>query len=215
MAVQRMGSPTAAMPVVMVSEEPTPIGFPLELHAYWVEMVSLSASVVLAAHVSVVPTCTPELGVMLRSTNDGSRLLMVMVVVSVANPPLISVAVASQETVSPGAAIEESRVMLDPVPMEVVPESHANVSVMASPSASEETTVHVNVSVLYAGLGLIEELDIWGGVLSICTVARSETEALPSLTVAVQVTESPGERLVVERSSVALEPNEVLPLVHA
>ena len=53
-----------------------------------------------------------------------------------------------------------------------------------------------------------------GGVLSISTSVLVVSLALPSLTLAVHVTVSPGERVVVARSSVSPVPRFWLWLVH-
>ena len=124
-AVHKMGSPTPTIPVVMVSVAPVPIGVPFELHAYCVDRVSWSSSMPKAAQVSVEPTCTPVLGVMLMEENAGSRLLIALVVELVAVPPLISVVVAVQVSVSLGIASVASSVIEGPVPMIVLPLLHS------------------------------------------------------------------------------------------
>ena len=124
-AVHKMGSPTPTIPVVMVSVAPVPIGVPFELHAYYVDRESWSSSVPTAAQVSVEPTCTPVLGVMLMEEKAGSRLLINLVVELVAVPPLISVVVAVHVMVSLGIASVASSVMEEEVPMTVLPLLHS------------------------------------------------------------------------------------------
>ena len=87
--------------------------------------VSLSASLDVEEHVSVVPTCTLVLGLILILDTAGFRLLIVRFCVSVAVPPLESVMVAVQVIMSVGAAKVESSASVEPVPKIVFPLLHS------------------------------------------------------------------------------------------
>ena len=68
------------------------------------------------------------------------------------------------------------------------------------------------MSLLYAGSGLIPMSVICGGVLSMMTSTLSLTLSVPSVVFAVQVTVSPGESVVVDKSRVGPVPRACEPL---
>ena len=94
-AVQVIVSPTLTKPLVMVRGFPVPRIVPLEDHEKVVVRVSLSSSDVVAVQVkSAVVTTLPNDDVMVIVSKLGIRLSIVMDVVSPAEPPFVSVAVA-------------------------------------------------------------------------------------------------------------------------
>ncbi len=155
-----------------------------------------SASEAVAEQVSVELVVTLELGVTVTVDRTGSVLPTLTLALAESVAPEPSVAVAAQEIVSDGEAVELDRVKLALVPKVLEPLVHSYVIVGVSLSASVAEAEQVRVElVVTPELGEIDGPEITGAVFVIVTLSLPVGPSPPSASVGVTTTshESPAE----------------------
>ena len=155
-----------------------------------------SASEAVAEQVSVELVVTLELGVTVTVDRTGSVLPTLTLALAESVAPEPSVAVAVQEIVSDGDAVELVRVKLELVPRVLVPFVHSYdiVGVSLSASVAEAEQVRVEL-VVTPELGETDGPEITGAVFEIVTLSLPVGPSPPSASVGVTTTshESPAE----------------------